>query len=175
MKIFQKKDDTSGDPKIQELREDFIVQFKRHYNDTHLGRKESPRYTKSPYKILIRDLVPQEVVICALARTDTTMFAFYIHNQTKGKPDNGSNLPKLVGRLQERAFEARLLEAAPAEILKRHEYACGGQGDQVKTAISHDGRAAWLIRMPKMWIGSENPSYVGYGLLKGGELVKDTS
>jgi hypothetical protein len=175
MKIFQKQDDTSDDAEKQRLREDFIVQFKRHYNDTHLGRIERPRYTKSPYKIQIGGLVPQEVVISGLARTATTMFAFYIRNQTTDKADNGSNLQKLVDRLQERAFEARLLEAAPAEILKRHEGACRKQGDQVQTVISHDQRAAWLIQMPKQSIGKENPSYVGYGLVRGGELLDETS
>lgn len=177
MKIFQKKDDTSDDAEKQRVREDFIVQLKRHYNDTHLSRSrtESPRYTKSPYKIQIRDLVPQEVVISALARTDTTMFAFYTRNQRTDKPDNGSNLRGLVHQLQQRLHQLDLLEALPAEILSIHEAACRGQGDQVQTVISHDQRAAWLIRMPKQSIGKETPSYVGYGLIEGGELVKQTS
>jgi hypothetical protein len=175
MKIFQKKDDTSDDAEKQKLREDFIVQLKRHYNDTHLSRKDSPRFTKSPYKIQIGDLLPQGIVISALARTDTTMFAFHTRNQTTDKPDNGSNLKGLVVQLQQRLHQLDLLEALPAEILRIHEDACGGQGDQVKTVISRDGLAAWLIRMPKVWIGNENPRYIGYGLVKGGELVEKTS
>ncbi|KAG7527427.1 hypothetical protein FFLO_06948 [Filobasidium floriforme] len=62
MKIFQRKDDTSGDAEKQRLREEFIEQLKRHYNVTHLSRTERPRYTKSPYKIQLEDLVPQELM-----------------------------------------------------------------------------------------------------------------
>lgn len=175
MKIFQKKDDTSDDAEKQQLREDFIVKLKRHYNVTHLGRAERPRYTKSPYKIQIGDLVLQEVVISGLAWTDTTMFAFSIRDRTKSELDNGTNLKELVTSLQQQAFKAGLLDAPLATILGKLEVPATSRGDQVETVISHDERAAWLIRMPKQSIGSENPSYVGYGLIEGGELVKETS